>query len=302
MTIDDLLKYCGQMIDQIDHAKGNSSELRDAKALAFAGMLGYYQGEWSLDDIYLAFLETDFICLDEPISKMISRKYSLSKKSVDALCSHEEGSFYEVSGYKNDRTKKTKIKRCIYIDKELLDKPEVLVERIVHQMNHVLNSRKNSICSKQGKLAARMGVSLDYFVTRKNESLALEEAINGLQVEDIMKIVSGYSKYVTDSRYLEIIKKVSEQSKKEDDVMTALVRPLYEDEEFRSVLVDRRLSGRLSGIREAFDEKTEVGAYNSLLACCDVIGSTDVTSEKSDICHEQAKALIKKYIETPKVS
>lgn len=176
-SVNERLTFSRSMVKQINHIKG-TNELEDIQTIMFAGMLTYY-GDECLDDIYLAFLDTNFICCEESILKLVFDKYTdCSSKMIASLYEHELGTFYEVSGFQNKDTKKIKFKRNIYFNKELLKQPDVLVGKLVHHMNHVLNSRKNSICSKQGKLAARMGVSLDYLNSRESESLLLEESIN----------------------------------------------------------------------------------------------------------------------------
>lgn len=299
-SVNERLELSRSMIKQINHVKKTTS-LEDVQTLVFAGMLSYY-GEEHFNDIYMAFLDTNFICSDESILRVVFDKYSdYSSSMIASLYEHELGTFYEVSGFQDKDTKKIKIKRNIYIDKELLKQPDVLVEKLVHHMNHVLNSRKNSICSKQGKLASRMGISLDYLNSRESESLALEESINKLQSREIMDLISGFGCFeIKDneiSRILELMQSDVDSEKKEDDVMTSIVRPLYENDEFNEVLVDRRLSGRLSGIREEFDSKAGEGSYRVFLLSCEAVAKAHTGVGMVNIYEEKAKSLVKKYVE-----
>ncbi len=294
--INELLEYSRKMIKQIDHIKGNSMELEDAKTLAFAGMVSYYGQEY-FDDVYLSFLDTDFVCCDDSIVELLTKKYDVSKEALGSISNHEMGTFYEVSGYQDEKTKKIKLKRVIYIDKSLLQFPDVLVERIVHQMNHVINSRKNSICRKQGRLASRMGMALDYFSSRQNESLMIEETINGLQTEDICGKIRDFGCFdLNDSSLSRIINLMSSDVEefKDYDIIGEVVKPLYDDSNFRGVLVDKRLSGRLSGIREEFDSKAGEGTYNVLLACCDEVAKAKDSSARK-MYRNQAKTYVKRY-------
>lgn len=115
-----------------------------------------------------------------------------------------------------------------------------------------------------------------------------------------MDVILGFSCFeITDDgvrRILELMQSDVDTEKKEDDVMTSIVRPLYENEGFNSVLVNRRLSGRLSGIREEFDSKAGEGAYNLFLSSCESAAKAPIVTGMINFHEEQAKSLVKKYI------
>lgn len=295
------LKYSREMIKQFSRVNNISDDLKDILELAFFGMLSYY-GEEAIDELYLAFLKTKFISTDDSIVKLLADKRFLSDANVKFLLSHTPGVFYDVTGYEcvdKERKRTYKFDRYVYVQNNgEFDKAE-LVRGVIHQVNHVLTSIHNPIISSQGKLAARMGMSYDRLLTREASHFHIEEAVNKLQVEDMMSEI--YSFDVSQIEDEDIRRNVLDfitvpRREVEDDDITSIIRPLYEDDFFNALLVDKRISGRLNSIREEFDFYTEVGDYATLLEACSLIGTTKDEGEKEK-AKDTAKQLVKKYIE-----
>lgn len=116
-VVNERLNYSKEMIKQINHINGTSSELSDVLELAFAGMLAHY-GQEALNEIYVAFLKTRFVVCNEPIEEFLMKKYKVSKSAARDVVSHATGTFYEVTGHeyidKNHR-RKYKFDRCVYV-------------------------------------------------------------------------------------------------------------------------------------------------------------------------------------------
>lgn len=304
MSIQDVngrLNYSKEMIKQINHINGTSDELNDVLELAFAGMLEHY-GIEALNEIYVAFLKVKFVISDSPISDLLMKKYNVSRKDADEVASHAPGTFYEVMGHeyidKNHR-RKYKFDRKVYVQNDGTYDKATLLRSVIHQVNHVLNSINNPVVSIQGKLAARMGISLDVFSTRENIHIKAEEAINAMQSDEIMNEI--YEFLLVDIENEDIKRNLDEIiscPRKEimDDEITEILRPLYEDDFFKSILVDKRISGRLNGIRSEFESYTDIGSYATFLTACGVVASTKDEEEKAK-SKETAKQLVKKYLD-----
>lgn len=296
------LNYSREMIKQINHINGTSDELNDVLELAFAGMLSYY-GEEAINELYVAFLKTKIVISNSSIKDLIKTKYKLTSEVLQEALEHAPGTFYEVTGHefidKNHR-RTYKFDRVLYIQNDGSVDKATLVRSVMHQVNHVLNSINNPVVSAQGKLAARMGVSLDRFATRETTHLKLEEAINRLQVDDMMSEIFDFGSYTIEDE--SIRKNVFEfincpRNEIVDDELTKIIRPLYEDDFFNALLVDKRISGRLNAIREEFDFYTEPGDFTMLLDACSMISTGKDEKEKS-AGQEIARQLVKKYIES----
>lgn len=300
-NVNERLEYSREMIKQINHINGNSEELSDVLELAYAGMLAHY-GQEAINEVYLAFLKTKFVTSDGSIKDLVSKKYKMSKDGVDEIVAHAPGTFYEVTGHeyvdKHHRRKYT-FDRVVYVQNDgSIDKAQLL-RSVIHQVNHVMNSMFNPVVSVQGSLAARMGISLDKFVSRENIHISAEEAINSLQSDEIMDEVYDFLlEEITNPDIKRNLDEIARCPKIEvvDDEVTEIIRPLYEDDFFKNILVDRRVSGRLNGIRAEFESYTDIGCYSTFLAACGVVASSK-DSEEKERSKDVAKQLVKKYLD-----
>ena len=300
-VVNERLNYSKEIIKQINHINGTNSELSDVLELAFAGMLAHY-GQEALNEIYVAFLKTKFVVCDESIEDFLMKKYKVSKSDVSEIVGHAPGTFYEVTGHeyvdKNHR-RKYKFDRCVYVQNDGSVDKATLLRSVIHQVNHVLNSMNNPVVSVKGRLAARMGISLDVFASRENIHIKAEEAINSMQSDEIMNEI--YEFLLVDIDNEDIKRNLDEvvscpRHEVVDDSITEILRPLYEDDFFKNILVDRRISGRLNGIRAEFESYTDIGSYATFLTACGVVVSTKDEVEKAKSM-ETAKQLVKKYLD-----
>lgn len=297
--LNEFLSYCREMIKQIDHTLGVDDGLIAVKTIAFAGFVKYYGAE-HFNDIYLAFLKTKFVKCNGSINEVLVNNYGISYEDSLKYSEHCPGVLYVPVAVKNLKTNKYSIKRTMYVDYSLTDMTR-LIESIVHQMNHVVNSIYNPIVNKKlVGLGSRMGIAVDHFSSRYCDLLDLEEVFSKLQSEEIMSriiefsffdiAVPGVSEVLDD-----VFHNIGKMDESEDDYFTEIVRPLYQNAQFNQVLVDRRLSGKLTGIREEFDGRVGEGAYSQFLDICGKLSdSIDSISESS--C-DDAKKLVKTYLE-----
>lgn len=290
--VNEFLNYCKENIKQIDHILGIDDGLTDVKAVAFAGLVNYY-GEEHFNDVYMAFFKTKFVRCSGTINELLG-DFGIGLEDAIKYSAHAPYTFYMPVAKKNLKTNKYSIDRAIYVGD--YDNTAKLVESIVHQMNHVINSMHNPIVNKRNSgLGSRMGVSVDSFATRKCESLKLEEAYNKLQVMDVMDRITTFSMFnITVLGIISVLDDVFRNvgfAEEEEDFMIEIIRPLYLDEGFNKTLVERRLNGKLAGIREEFDSKTEDGSYLQFVEICDKLtGNT----EEGKV---EAKRLVKTYLE-----
>ena len=300
-SINGLIYYCKSMIEQIERLKKDSNYLTAIKTIAFVSMLLYY-GEQHLDDIYLAFLKTNFVLCDteisflEKINEAIASCHSLKRKNLGEFFRHCPGTFYNEKKKKNLQTKKYKFQRTVYVLKTTPD--EILLKSIIHQMNHVVNSIKKPILGNSYTESSRMGISLDSLNFRESEGLTVEETINELQLREMMTEVLKLSSYdIREQKINEVLRKCSsheslfnnQTGNKKLDAIAKIVQPLYLDPNFKSLLIEKRLSGDLNAIQKEFDSKIYDDAYIYLLSFCELCNT-------SSVYEEDAKALVKSYL------
>ncbi len=293
------INYARSMIKQIDHVKGIDDNLSDIKTLVFAAMLIYY-GVEHIDEIYLSFLRTDFIECNGNMSSVIAKKYKLSDEDVMKLLSHCPGTFYAVDGFKNLKTNKYRFKRSIYTSSDV-DRATVM-KSVLHQMNHVINSFNSPVLKKRGSYVSRMGLSVEHFDSRRIEVLGLEEAINGLQIDEIMTGIESFNDCEIQDPGVRVLceslfESSKDKEKSSDDLMTEIVRPLYEEDTFNRRVMTGRFMGDLGRIRNCFDVVVGTGSFSSFLASCDSLEKLDSSSDGFLTEKEKAKTLVKTYVD-----
>ncbi len=296
LVINEFIKCGRESIRQINHAMGVIEDLlEDFKTLVFAGMLSYYGREY-VNDIYLAFLNMSFVTTDFHMKELIAKMYSLSDKDLKYLQRHAPGTFYDAVAVKKS-FKDYRFKRTIYVSKREVDNT-TLLESLVHQANHVLNSVHNPIVYNQG-LNSRMGVAIEQFDGRGVVGLGLEETINQLQVIDMMKKISTFRVYkISDEKAGELLDSLfhSKPDKEEKDYILLLtISPLYQNETFQHMLINKRMSGQIDHILTEFNSKTDA-SYGKLLYFSDMMHlHSDIYVKKA--CSDTVKSLVKRYNE-----
>lgn len=294
-AINNCINYSRKLIRQIDHAKGVEDGLEDIKTLVFAAMVSYY-GIEHLDDVYLAFLKTDFVKCSS-ISGMLEEKYNFSKDLSLTASSECPGTFYDATALKKINTDNYKIKRRIYVSDE--ESVDILVRNIAFQINRVINSVHNPILKKRGAFGSRMGISFEYFDSRRSESVALENAINRLQINELMSELQVFGLYHIED---EAVRKICDQLFNSDfhfegdDLLEEIIMPLYQDKFFNSVLVDKRLKGDLVGIKNSFDFNSVPGGYSKFLTACEKLSKGNLSEEDEQLYKEEAKMLVKSVL------
>ena len=294
-AINNCINYSRKLVRQIDHAKGVNDGLEDIKTLVFAAMVSYY-GIERLNEVYLAFLKTDFIKCNS-ISDMLESNYNFSKELALTASSQCPGTFYDATALKKINTDNYRIKRKIYVSDEV--PVSILVRNIAFQINRVINSVHNSILKKRKELGSRMGLSFEYFNSRCSESVALENAINKLQIAEILDELQIFGLYhIEDEAVREICNQLFGEyvNEENDDLIVEIVKPLYQDELFKFILVDKRLNGDLVGIKNSFDFNSVPGGYSKFLTACEKLSRGNLSEEESILYKEEAKMLVKSVL------
>ena len=222
--INNCINYSRKLVKQIDHAKRVNDGLEDIKTLVFAAMVSYY-GIEKLNEVYLAFLKTDFVKCDS-ISDTLESVYNFPKELALTASSECPGTFYDATAIKKIDSDNYRIKRKIYVSEEV--PVNILVRNIAFQINRVINSIHNPVLKKRKEFGSRMGVSFEFFESRCSESVALENAINKLQIAEIMDELQIFGLYhIEDDAVREICDQLFGEytSEEHDDIIVEIVKP-----------------------------------------------------------------------------
>ncbi len=295
--VSQLLKVSRTMVEQLNHVKKEDDSLTDIKTLVFAILVTYYGSE-HFDEVYMAFLKANFIeCRD--LVRYVSIKYSLPEDVVLKLVNHCPGTVYASDATNGLKKGHFKFTRNIYVSTST--PMPVLVNSVIHQMNHIISSLHQPVLKKKGSYVARMGLCVEYFDSRKTEVLGLEEAINGLQVVDMVR---STEKFADDLPHDDVIASICREldpsytlSLATNNIITDIVEPLYKDDAFRGVLVNSRLNGNLKDISLAFTSTLDSSdSYNRFLQECNNIEKA--ANNNADYSKEEAKTLVKTYVDS----
>lgn len=162
----------------------------------------------------------------------------------------------------------------MYEDKDLLE----LIDNIVHEYNHALNSIENNIKTDDKYIYLRTGLTYikynkeDYKDGGKDDTYILEEIINTKQTEEIINIINSFNKYninntiISNSLY-NIDKFINnEYSSQAYLLQSTLCKNLMDNHTLISVFSNLRFHGNIDEVSYFFDNITGIdNSYNELI-------------------------------------
>ncbi len=149
-----------------------------------------------------------------------------------------------------------------------------LLDNLVHEMNHAVNSMQNEILERD-QILVRTGIVYNYFekknlsFIKKGEEVILEEVINTKQTEKIIDIIQNMSQYtitnpVVENTLYTIHHAIDRNYHSNSYLLESLVcKKLMENKTFFSTLENLRWNGQIEDIHHFFD--SIVGKEDSLL-------------------------------------
>ncbi len=178
----------------------------------------------------------------------------------------------------NDLPKYYTIKRVVlnnYKSYNLID----LLDNIVHEFNHVINSMINEIKYDDNIVSMRTGLSYISYntndlnkVINRSEDIILEEIINTKQTEDVLKIIKSFSKYEIDNIEFKNTLYSVDKLIKDDFVSDAyyiqsyICKELMRNKTFIPTMENFRINGNVDDIENWFDNITNTKkSYHKLI-------------------------------------
>ena len=162
-----------------------------------------------------------------------------------------------------------------YKEKNLLE----LIDNIVHEYNHALNSLINEISEKKNTFSLRTGLTRTIYYKDsskrpyKDDAYILEEIINTKQTEEIVDIINSFSNYqILDNEISNTLYSINTSINKKYSsgayyLQAAICKELMNNKTLISVLSNMRLNGNIDEIPYFFDNITGIdNSYNKLIS------------------------------------
>jgi len=161
------------------------------------------------------------------------------------------------------------LKKEIVINKSKYKRTGSLLDSIIHEINHVINSYNNEIEEVDNLIYLRSGISYSIFKKENNKitlfktsNKILEEVINSKQTEEIIDIINSFSKYNEFILEIDNILYSLNQEMKNNYKSNAyylekeIVKDLLNNKSFFVSISNFRLKGNIKDIYSWFDSIT----------------------------------------------
>lgn len=270
-TINPFIDQIVYTIDNMFEKKDIPQEIINYLYLVSAGMILNYGLDYT-KYIYKAIGDTKYIYGMEDINNKLSKE-EYERLNFDIKQNAYAISKVESCSQDGDITKILGISYTLLIANTNANKHELL-EFIVHELNHILSSLNNTFIYKDNDLYFRYGL----FRTRINNSKdkletgrILNEVINTLQTEDIIKNIIKLKDFkifnVKFNRALRVIKdlEVDEYRASGYEPFVNLFRPLYEKDNYRGLINNSTLEGKIDDIQEVIDHKLGMYSFDNMI-------------------------------------
>ena len=154
-----------------------------------------------------------------------------------------------------------------------------MIDNIVHEYNHAVNSMINEIKEDDKYIYLRTGLMYSKYSKNaeledsKDDAYILEEIINTKQTEEIIDIINSFNKYTINSEEIStslynIDKYINKNYSSEAYLLqSTLCRELMDNKTLISVLSNMRFLGNIEEIEYFFDNVTGIdNGYNKLIS------------------------------------
>lgn len=174
-----------------------------------------------------------------------------------------------------------------YHDNSLVE----LLDNLVHEYNHALNSENKEISYRENKMFIRTGLSYIIYdkdtleFVSKDNNYILEEILNTKETEEIINIIHGFLNYKFDNKKIStalyfidnhIKDKYSSESYR---LETFFTKDLTSNRTFMTTLSKLRIKGAIEDIDYWFDNITGIkGSYKNLVSIIEEV--TDIKNKE----------------------
>lgn len=162
-----------------------------------------------------------------------------------------------------------------YNNKSLLE----LIDNIIHEYNHAINSIINEISIDKESFALRTGLTKTIYPKKdrrhpyKDDAYILEEIINTKQTEEIVDIINSFNNYnINDQEIVNTLYSIRTSINKNYSsnayyLQASICKELMNNKTLISVLSNMRFNGNIDDIPYFFDNITGIdNSYNKLIS------------------------------------
>lgn len=302
-AVNRFLGTCKHYVDTAFENKDVPKELKELSYLVFAGMYSFYGDEY-LEDIFKTFRDTRFLYSKNGTIEEIS-KLDITPKSIEFFKNNNATAFCELYIKPFEDIRSATVDRSVILyGRKDISKLEFM-ENMVHELNHVLNSRNKPKAIIKGVNHMRLGMSykeIDGTGSGKTDNkILLEETFNTLQSAEIMNCILGLVDFnINDPEIERSVSKFRPYSGVirtgcAYDYFLPILRPLYQNRDFNFVMKKSRMSGYVREIGSDFDLKVGTGSFGRLAVAIDGIGMYS-TVDNYRTKRAEADQLVKQYV------
>lgn len=166
-----------------------------------------------------------------------------------------------------------------------------LIDNLVHELNHAINSITNEIKWDENIVSIRTGLSyIDFYKTditkvkARSKDIILEEIINTKQTESIIDIINSFNEYKIDnhefSNTLYALKNDIDTSGYKSNAyyfQAHICKELMKNKTFIPTVENLRFKGNIEDIEKWFDDITGIsGSYKKLINLLDEIVKKEI--------------------------
>lgn len=171
-----------------------------------------------------------------------------------------------------------------------------LMDSIIHEFNHAVNSIQKEIKIGNDEISLRTGLSYINFykydihkVKSKTKDIALEEVINTTQTEAIINIINSFNDYTINNEEIKntlysIKQEVSAEGYQSNAYFfqSYICKELLSNKTFMPTIEYLRYKGDVDGIEQWFDEIVDIPkSYQKLVSLLDEILKEEETLDKN---------------------
>lgn len=272
-TINGFVNQIVFAVDDILKDKKVSQELLDYLYLVVAGMVINYGTEY-IGDVYKMLSSVIFADGKEDVYSKVDARFKEqldhefeANKHTPAFTTFE---IEQKSHFGFIPMFDIKYVLCI-IEKNY--PPIMLLEFIAHELNHILMSAKKTFTYDNGSFYLRNGMFKARLAGNRNpngEGRGINEVINTLQTEDLIKNILSLSCYEIDNpkfkRALNKVRNIDYKNYRATgyEILVNLFRPLYEEESIKNLFFRNVIEGNLNAVYDYFDSVLGKGSFDDM--------------------------------------
>lgn len=183
----------------------------------------------------------------------------------------------------------------------------LLLNSFIHEFNHLIKGSLNNLVYEDLEYSIRCGIgyyrcihNVEKDTLREEEYYdSLDEAINVIQTTEMMKNIELLQvEEASLKKYLDSLDKDEISKDFGYDLCVEVIRPLWENDNFRSLIEDNIVEGNIIRVVSSFDNVLGEGSFEKFadyLDDLDILGGFNKNSRKINKLQNNIRNMIKEY-------